>query len=354
MNKSISTVSRRTFLAGMTGVLAAPVVLRTSRAAADSGSLTFTGYGGSYQDAVVKNVVNPFTEETGIKVNVVPAPDLARVKAQQLTGNIEWDVFDGSSTEGATGSKQDLWEKLDLSMFDAGDLATAPNEDFIPWGLYTGGIAWDPNKFGPGKHPSTFAELFDLEKFPGRRTLFLNAPSWNLEIALLADGVPPKDIYPLDLDRAFKMLDRIKPSIPSWPPTSTQTISLVQNGEVDFCCTFANRVKATNEPGGGLPLAFSFEQNLLDAEVLTVLKGAPNKANAMKFVAYCVRPEVQARLNNQLGGTPVSKKARPMLSAEVRKWQPDFDSPVNLFIDVPYWTDNSEAVTARFKEWMLS
>ncbi|TIS77867.1 MAG: extracellular solute-binding protein, partial [Mesorhizobium sp.] len=203
----------------MTGVLAAPAVLRASRAAADSGSLTFTGYGGSYQEAVVKNVINPFTEETGIKVNVVPAPDLARVKAQQLTGNVEWDVFDGSSTEGATGSKQDLWEKLDLTMFDVEDLATAPNEYFVPWGLYTGGIAWDPNKFGPGKHPSTFAEHLDLDKFPGRRTLFLNGPSWNLEIALLADGVPPTEIYPLDLDRAFKVLDRIKPSIPTWPPT---------------------------------------------------------------------------------------------------------------------------------------
>ncbi|KAA3448187.1 spermidine/putrescine ABC transporter substrate-binding protein [Mesorhizobium sp. SARCC-RB16n] len=352
MKKSIS-VSRRTVLWGLTGVLAAPAVMRATSAMADSGSLTFTGYGGSYQDAVAKAVITPFTEETGIKVNVVPAPDLARVKAQQLAGNVEWDVFDGASSEGATGSKDGLWEQLDLSSFDVADLAVAPTNEVVPWGIYAGGVAWDPTKFDAGKHPSTFADLFDVAKYPGRRTLFLNGPVMTLEAALLADGVSPKDVYPLDLDRAFKALDRVKASIPSWPATSTQTISLAQKGEVDFCCTFASRVKATNQPGGGAPLAFSFEQNLLDSEILTVIKGGPNKANAIKFVAYCLRPEVQARLNNQLGGVPVSKKARPMLSEEVRKWQPDYENPRNLFIDPSYWQANNAAVSARFKEWTV-
>ncbi|MDA9445869.1 ABC transporter substrate-binding protein [Bradyrhizobium sp. CCBAU 21360] len=354
MKNVVSTVSRRSFLAGAVGAVAAPMVIRASRAAAKSDSLTFTGYGGSYQENLTKFAINPFTEETGIKVNVVPAPDLARVKAQLLTGNVEWDVFDGNGAQMASGSKQGYWEKLDLSMLDVEDLAIPPASDSVAWGAYGSGYIWDPKKFGDGKHPSTCAEFFDVKKFPGRRSLRTGAFG-NLEAALLADGVSPKEMYPLDIDRAFKAMDRIKPSIAVWATTNPQSISLVQTGEVDFSVSFGNRVKSTNDPGGGVPLAFSFEQNLLDYEGLAILKGAPNKENAMKFIAYLLRPEVQARLNNELGGSvPASKKALPMIKPEIRKWQVDLNNPKSLFLDAAYWADHREAVEQRFKEWILT
>lgn len=349
-NKSAS-LSRRSFVAGTAGVLAAQMLTRPSRAKSDS--VTLTSYGGSFQEALEKHAAKPFTEETGINVNIVPTPDLARIKAQLLTGNIEWDIFSGAGAEVAAGSKQGFWERLDHSSFDIGDLVAPPGNDSISWNYYAAGIAWDPAKFTPEKHPTTFAEYFDLKKFPGRRVLYNNMRSSPLEMALLGDGVAPKDIYPLDLDRAFKALDRIKPSIATWMGTAQQAISLVQTGEVDFSVTYANRVKATTEPGGGKQLAFSFEQNLLYSEDFAVLKGAPSKENAMKLVAYFLRPEVQARVMNQTGLIPVSKKAVPMLSAEARKWQPDLSKPNNLKIDGAYWAENFDAVSRRFKEWVL-
>ncbi|WP_271627701.1 hypothetical protein [Bradyrhizobium sp. CCBAU 11445] len=115
------TVSRRSILVGGVGLLAAPMVLRAARAAAKSDSVTFTGYGGSYQETLVNTVMNPFTEETGIKVNVVPIPDLAKVKAQLLTGNLEWDIYDGAGSKIEFGSKNGFWEKLDPSIFDLQD-----------------------------------------------------------------------------------------------------------------------------------------------------------------------------------------------------------------------------------------
>ncbi|MCK1504511.1 extracellular solute-binding protein [Bradyrhizobium sp. 18] len=353
MKNVVSTVSRRFFLTAGAGALAAPLGIRASAAAAKSNSLTFTGYGGSYQEQLTRLAINPFTEETGIKVNVVPAPDLARVKAQLLTGNVEWDVFDGNSAQMASGSKLGFWEKLDLSGVDVGDLAVSPTSDAVVWGAYGSGFIWDPKKFSDGKHPATCAEFFDVKKFPGRRSLRTGAFG-NLEAALLADGVLPKDMYPLDLNRAFRALDRLKPSIAVWATTNPQSISLVQTGEVDFASSFANRVKATTEPGGGVPLAFSFEQNLLDSEGLAVLKGAPNKENAMKFIAYLLRPEVQARMDNEMGSVPVSKKAQSMLGPEIRKWQVDLNNPKSLYLDAGYWADHREAVEQRFKEWILS
>ncbi|MFK4719167.1 spermidine/putrescine-binding protein [Bradyrhizobium niftali] len=188
MKKSASTLSRRTFLTGTAGVFSGPLLLRVSRAAANSGSLTFTSWGGSFEEALIKTVANPFTEETGIKVNLVPTPDLAKLKAQQLTGNVDVDVFSASAEVAAAGSKQSFWEKLDLPKFEMEDMTIPPTSEYVTWDMYAGGIAWNPSKYGEGKHPTTFAEYFDLKKFPGRRS-FRNRPNETLEAALLADGV---------------------------------------------------------------------------------------------------------------------------------------------------------------------
>lgn len=352
MNKSDAAVSRRHVLAGAAGLIAAPMVLRPSRAAAKPDSVTITTTGGSFLDSMVKNVFSPFTEETGIKVNPVPAPDLAKIKAMLLTGNVQWDIYQNAGTNLASGSRQGFWEEVDSSIFDLEDLTVRPTGDSVTYQTYAAGIAWDPKRYGPGKHPTDFAEFFDLKKTPGRRAL-RKLPDGTLEAALLADGVKPKDIYPLDLDRAFNVLDRVKSSS-VWADTTPQTVSLVQVGEADFSFTYGNRVKVTTAPGGGVPLAFSLDQNIIFTDGLAVLKGAPNKENALKLIAYTLRPEVQVRLEDQLGLMPVSKKAFPMLSAETRKWLPDMSNPNSLIVNNSYWSDNYEAVSRRFQEWLLS
>ncbi|MGL3104585.1 ABC transporter substrate-binding protein [Bradyrhizobium sp. BR 1432] len=352
MKKKVASVSRRSFLGGA-AALAAPALIRPSRVLSKSNTVTFTSYGGSYQEILIKNVFTPFTEETGIKVNLVPAPTLAKIKAQRLTGNVEWDIFLDAGATVAFGSKEGFWEELDPSLFDVEDLVAPPKKDSVTYDFYPGGTAWDPAKFDAGKYPANFADFFDVKRFPGRRA-FSNRPNNVLEVALLADGVASKDMYPLDLDRAFKALDRIKPSVAAWVESTPQTISLVQTGEADFSYTFSNRVKATTEPGGGKPLAFSFEQNLIYPSDLAVLKGAPNKENALQLIAYFLRPEVQARLENQAANIPVSKKARNLLSTEARKWQPNLHDPKNLTSNSAYWADNYDAVSRRFKEWLLS
>ncbi|MCP3419870.1 ABC transporter substrate-binding protein [Bradyrhizobium brasilense] len=350
MRRFVPTATRRSFLVGAAGVLAAPMVAGPSRAAADS--LTMVSYGGSYQDALVRTVTSPFTKETGIQVKFVNAPDLAKVKAMLLTGNVEWDIFEGSGTWLASGAKQGFWEKLEPAILELNDFAAPPTSDYATPQLFAQGITWDPTKYGPGKHPVTFTEFFDLRKFPGRRSM-RPYPDGTLEIALLADGVAPKDMYPLDLDRAFKALERIK-SNTVWPPASPQSVSLVQTGEVDFSITSSNRAKTTTDPGGGKPLAFSFDQNVLNTSSFAVIKGAPNKENAMKLIAYMLRPEVEARLADQVSTVPVSKKAASLLSVEARKWQPDLSNPNNLVVNSEYWAGNFEAVTSRFKAWVLS
>lgn len=352
MHKHNFGKSRRTFLLGGVAALAAPVVLRPSRAKSNSGSVTIMSFGGSYQDATVKAVYDPFTKETGIKVDMVPYTGLAKVKAMELTGNVEVDIFFSDTVECATGSRHRLWEKLDLSTVKLDDLAVKPTDDYVCYELTPKCITWDPAKFSSTQHPTIYSEYFDLKKFPGRRALQTMAQGI-LEIALLGEGLAPKDVYPLNLDRAFKMLDSIKKQV-LWAATTPQTISLVQTGEVNFSIANSNRVRATTFPGGGVPLQCAFKQNFFTKSGLAVLKGAPNKENAARLVDYYLRPETQKELMTILGTHPVSKTASANLPAEAQKWQGDLAGSDNLIISDTYWAENFDAVNQRFQEWRLT
>lgn len=352
METSSFNISRRSMLAGAAGIIAAPMVLGARRAAGKSDTVVFGNYGGSYQDHCTKEVFDYFTKETGTKVENVPIPGLDKVKAMQLTSNVAIDIWMGSRAQCAAGSKQGLWETLDPSLFDLQDMAMQPTSDYASYEITPQGIAFDPKKYGPGKHPSNFAEFFDLKKFPGRRVLRKN-PDTTLEVALLGDGVAPKDVYPLDLDRAFKALDRIKSNI-VWAQTPVQSSSFLQTGEADFSIVNSNRAKATNDPGGGVPLAFSFVQNIINATTFSIIKGAPNKEGAMKLFTYFLRPEVQARFEEVVGVAPVSKKGTTMLSPAAREWLPDFNNQNHLVSDADYWANNFEAVNRRFLQWIIT
>ncbi|MGL9623881.1 ABC transporter substrate-binding protein [Bradyrhizobium sp. U531] len=344
--RNLTRTSRRKFLATVaTASLAAPFVLRQARAA--SKELVFVTWGGTYRAALEEGIIKPFTAETGINVKIIDTPDLAKIKAQVQTGNVQWDVFDAINWQAFFGSNHGLWEQLDPALFDAADLTIPVRPDAVPLYNAMGVVAWDSKRAPDGKHPKNFTEYFEIAKFPGRRTL-RNRASETLEMALLADGVPPAKLYPLDIDRAFKKLETIRPSVVKWVTATPETISLVQTGEADFTYSYPSRVKAAGDP-----MACSFDQTLSQEEYLTVLKGAPNKENAFKFLSWAVRPEIQAATMEKLVLAPVSKKGFDMLSPEARKWIHPVDSPSNTPINGAWWGENLEAIDRRFKEWVM-
>ncbi|MFT4191331.1 MAG: ABC transporter substrate-binding protein [Comamonas sp.] len=354
--ESPRTHSRRRFLQA-TGAAAAstaigmPLLISATSAHAATKELVVVSWGGNYRTAVEEALVRPFEKEFGVRVTLVDTPDLAKVKAQVMTRNVEWDVFDAVGPMAMTGSKAGYWEALDPALFDASDLVVPMTREAVPFYGFTGGMCWDGTRYPDGKHPQTFAEYFDVKAFPGKRTL-RNRASETLEIALLADGVPPDQIYPLDVDRAFKVLERIKPHVGKWVDQTPQTTSLVETGEVDFSYTYATRVKASQESGKNTQ--FSFKQNIIGLEYLVVLKNAPNRQNAFNYLQFAMRPDRQAALMNLHGNTPASKKARGLMKPEVSKWLSDPENKMNLISNDAWWADHYDALTLRFKEWVLS
>jgi putative spermidine/putrescine transport system substrate-binding protein len=344
-------MERRTFLTGAAKVgaavtVGAPLLMSTQARAAES--ITFVSWGGSYGDFVKEYWMKPFTKETGIDVVYVSGPDLARAKAQVQTNNVEWDIFDAPGSLAMAGVKEGLWEPVDTKLIDPGRFVKWVSPVLMPGYMFVGGIAHDTTR--SKNAPTTFKELWDVQKFPGRRA-FRTRSSETLEAALLADGVPPEKLYPLDIERAFKSLEKIKPHVKKWFSETAQGISLIQTNEVDYSYTYTSRVKAASE--SGIPLDISLKQCIAGMNYFPIVKGSKKKNEAMKFLEFITRPAQQVVLP-KIAGVPAIKGADKGMDPAAKRWIPDLTNPNNVILNDEYWGEHFVAVDKRFKEWILT
>jgi putative spermidine/putrescine transport system substrate-binding protein len=342
--------TRRTFLRGAAAVagsaaLGFPAIVR----AADA--LNVTCWGGDYEKGIRDIFADPFTKETGVPVRLINNADLAKMKIQVDTQNVQWDVFDSVGPQITAGSKQGLWLPIDEKIVDRSDLVAKGGADYVGTYLFAGGIGWDPKRFADGKHPSTFKEFWDVKGFPGRRGLRPRI-SETLEMALLADGVDPKALYPLDIERGFRSLDKIKPYVQRWIETTPETITLLVNHEVDFDYTYLSRVLPAKK--NGTSVEFSTVQTINSLEYLAVPKGTKNAETAMKYVAFCLRPDRQAEFSKRLNFAPNAKAAAKMLDAATKAVLPDLTAPGSVVSNDAWWADHYEVLQKRFSEWLLT
>jgi putative spermidine/putrescine transport system substrate-binding protein len=349
-------VTRRDLLKGAggtalgAGLLATPALLASKRAVAAE-SLVYVSYGGATQDAEVEAFLKSFEADTGVKVISANGPDIAKLKAQVMTGNAEFDVVDFIGSQAIAADRAGVLEKLDYSVIDKTDMAVPAEAAGFPFYVYGGGIAYDPARHPDGKHPKDWAQFWDVKAFPGRRGL-RSRPDENLELALMADGVPAKQLYPLDVDRAFRSLDRIKPYVAKWIAETPQTISLVQSNEIDFVFTYSGRVQAARKQG--VSIAYVYEANIVTPGYTCVAKGTRNKVAAMKLTSYFAHPDRQALFCNILGYSPVKRAALKLLTPETMAQQPRLDDPKTAVTNITWWADNFIEVNKRFKEWLLT
>ena len=208
-----SNPSRRTLLrAGVAtaGLLAMPAIVRAQA----GGKVFVRTSGGSYQEGLQKGTWNDFTAKTGIEVVPVPA-NTAKLIAMAEAGSTEIDLVDANGGATLTLVEKGFFEPLDKSRFEltkVEDIAVVA-EHYIEYNAFAGALVYNTETFASG-HPTSWAEFWDADKFPGKRMLQdAKAIAPELEFALLADGVPIDQLYPLDLDRAFKKMREIRPHI---------------------------------------------------------------------------------------------------------------------------------------------
>jgi putative spermidine/putrescine transport system substrate-binding protein len=213
-------------------------------------------------------------------------------------------------------------------------------------------MAYRTDKFASGA-PNDWADFWDVKKFPGRRGLYKGV-SGMLECALMADGVPATKLYPLDVDRAFKALDRIKPAVKVWWTSGAQNTQILQSGEVDMTDTWGGRAFAAIDAGA--PVKMVWTQGLYSTDGWSISKGTPRADLARKFVRFCMKPEQQAIYSTNVVNAPTNQNAYKFIAPERAKLLAT--SPENIKGLVPsddqWWATNRDKVQERFQEWLLS
>ncbi|WP_119166728.1 ABC transporter substrate-binding protein [Algihabitans albus] len=347
-------VHRRRFMGALALLGAAPVALRFTPAHAASDELVIVNWGGDAVPAFEEIWAAPFTgSQNGVEAVVDGAgPSSGKIKAMVESGAVVWDVCDRNLPASLDLGRQGLLAPVDWSVVDPGKLRELHRTD---WGvgsyLYSFALTWDRNKL-PSR-PETWADFWNVKDFPGRRTLRNNVEGM-LEAALLADGVAPEDIYPIDLERAFAKIREIKDDTIFWT-SGSQSQELFRNGEVALGNLWHTRALLLRKETEGR-IAFHFNQGILFAGAWLVPKGNPAGGSAWDFIASTQDPESQVALFEWLGNGPINPAASTMVPEELQVDDPG--SPENyarqVAADAVWYADNYADALNRYTDLIAS
>jgi putative spermidine/putrescine transport system substrate-binding protein len=334
-------------------VVLAAVALLAARPA-NTYALTIVTRGESTQAAVTEAYLRPFTQATDIPVQQDDwdgGMDVLKTKATEGA----WDVVQVNADELTAGCADGSFEKLDWSTIGGKDhyLPMAVSDCGVGATLHNVVLAWDRDKF---QATPTWADFWDVAKIPGKRGLGKSVRS-ALEIALLADGVAPGDVYKTlgssdGVDRAFRKLDQLKPYIVWWQ-TPAEAAKILGSGDVLMTATpsdvivMANRAEKRN-------FGVQFNASLYDPRSWVIMKGAQNLREAQQFLYFTAASAVQARLFRVSGEVGLAKGVNDWLTPDQQAMSPTFPANINgaLRVDNGFWRDNLTKLRTRFEAWL--
>ncbi|TXH35525.1 MAG: ABC transporter substrate-binding protein [Rhodospirillaceae bacterium] len=317
-------------------------------------SVAVASYGGAYQEALHKAFYAPTAKTLGIDIKEFTLSGITDVRTQVKAGAVEWDVVELYAGQCQQAADEGLIEPLDYNVIKTdGVPKQLVQSHWVGFTAYSTVLAWNKDVYKDNP-PKNWADFWDVKKFPGTRALSGYGPSTNAEIALMADGVPADKLYPLDMDRAFKKLEEIKPDITVWWNSGAQSGQLAVNQEADMLAIWVARIDAAIKEGA--PYDFTYNQGVVDIECLVVPKGAKHKDLAMKVINEFLKPELQADLPKYVPYGPVNQDAY-----KTGKITPDLlknanSTPENLakqvIQDKPYWAKNGQAAQERWDAFL--
>lgn len=328
-----------------------------SRRADAAGQVIVRTPGGAYDSIRRTTVYEPFEKATGI--HVVPvAATVAKLLAMFKAGQVGLDVIDTGDDPLYQLETHGVLEPMPYDQFkftNPADIEAAYKRQYLVGNfVYASVLGYNTTTIPKGNEPNSWAEFWDLKKFPGPRMLAgMGSGIPNLEFALIADGVPMDKLYPLDIPRAFHSLSRVRPKIKKFWDTGALSAEMLSDKEVFMGSIWHTRLYAA--VASGAPLAAQWNQNMIQIQAFSIVKGARHPEAARQYIDYCVSADVQARFAKAYNVGPVNSKSFSMLPAEF------VDSvaggpklgPLGFLLDAKWWADNRPKVTEYWDKWIL-
>lgn len=349
------SVSRRSALkAGLAGTLAAPWIWR--RPANAAGQVVVRTTGGVYDDIMRRSVYEPFRQATGIEVVTAPAT-MTKLLAMYKAGNVELDVIDTGDGGLLTLERIGALVPIQYDRWKYGKPDEIIKELRFPYRVanfvYATVMVYNTQSFAQ-KHPANWAEFWDTKTFPGPRT-FADMASGQppLEFALIADGVAPDKLYPMDIGRALKALSRIRADIPKFWDTGALSAQLMQDKETVLGGLWSGRVQTVIDKGA--PLAIEWNQNMIQVQAYGIPKGAKNPEGAQLFVDFASQASAQVGYAKDLRYGPSNAKSYDMLPKDLLEILPGGPRyrDIGFYQDIAWWEDNRDKVNRAWSTWVL-
>jgi putative spermidine/putrescine transport system substrate-binding protein len=315
--------------------------------------LVVVSYGGAYQSAQRKAFFNPFEKKYHVRIREESwNGDLAKLKAMVQSGDVTWDVAVVEDYMVPLGGAENLYEKIDYSKVPrAALLPAATNAYGVASCFWSTVLAYNTNSFPGSTHPSGWKQFWNVKAFPGARSL-RDDPAGNLEIALLAAGVPKDKLYPLDVDGAFRSLDKSKPSIKVWWKAGKQPAQFLASGKVKIASAWSGRI--FNAIGAGKPEAIDWNGGIVSSDWWVIPRGAKHKDLAQKFIAFASSAGPQADLPKYMPYGPVNKKAIALIPPHILKNLPTApdNAAKEVFKNAAWWSKHQAEVLKRWNLWL--
>ena len=319
-----------------------------------SGSVVVANTGGAFETALKKAIWDPFTAETGVQVTSVVAG------ATQVTALVQakqTDVLHGiTPSQVIQLGQQGLMEQIDNYKYQYTDLGDISPVDkfYLADDVFAFVLAYRTDVL-TGKGPESWADFWDTSKFPGKRSMQdVSFNKADLEFAELAAGTPIDKLYPIDMDKAFQQLQKIKPSVVKFWTSPAMGAQLLVDKEAVMGSASNTRIQPLIDQGA--PLAIQWNQAERHYGVNAIVKNANNKANAFAYLDFAMQPKSQAALGNALGGLGiVNKKAVAMMDQTLAAKTPTFPDHAKAGYDADedWWLKNRQAVTTQWRQFSV-
>jgi len=340
--------------------------------------LTIASWGGAYQRSQEIAFIDPFRRETGIAVKMVgQALDVSGRQAEGASAPA-WDVADMPAYKARKACARG-----DLAPISAAKLVPASDgggaaEDFLAGGLskcavasvvWSSVIAIDPKQVGKRADRLTLGDIFALPGAAGLggkvKVALPRRPRYLLELALMAGGVAPDQVYnelssEAGLKRAFAIIERIRDRIVWWD-RADQPMKYLLSGRVGVALAFNGR--AFMEMAlSGRKLDLLWQGQIYDTEVWVIAKAAKNRKAAMDFIAFATRPDRLAEQARRFPYGPMRRSAiravgrHPDLGLDMAAFLPT--TPANrtlaLALNHEWWLSREARLTERLENWIAN
>lgn len=320
-------------------------------------TLAIAGWGGDYQTAQDEAFFTPFQELTGAQIQVKKA-DIARMKDQVDNEDVTWDLITVPMDTVLALGRENYLTPIDYQVVDDTPLIPEFTLQFgVGVACYSTVLAYSPELVAA---PSGWSDFWNVEPpaegedlLPAATRTLPHSPVGTLEFALLADGVPADDLYPLDVERAFAALERIRKNVAIWYEDGKQPIEVVLAGQVGMAAAWNVRA---DQFGEAEKLGYVWNGGMLSADAWVVPAGAPNADVALDFINFATRAVPNANFSRLVPYGPINLDSLALLRDDRTPLLPT--APENLEVQFVqnwnWWADNLDAMDSRFDEWLLN